>query len=261
MLFTSNVGQHLHKLLCMNLKMSSAYYPQSDGSTEWANHTVTQMFWNCMSLDQKDWVTCLSGIEYAINMTCSDSTGYSLFFLNTGHTPSSMLWDSLTDKNYPGVKSFALCVKTAIISAHDSILASRVKQTRNVNRHHHEVPFAQDDLVYISIQNITLPKGLAWKLAPKFVGPYKFVRDFSNNSYQIDLPSELKQWGLHPIFHTSLLHVHVPNDDCLFPGRLHGQIGLTAEPNNEWKIKGIVSHKGKGWDTVFKVKSASRDKT
>ncbi|SJL09561.1 uncharacterized protein ARMOST_12941 [Armillaria ostoyae] len=224
--------------------MSSAYHPQSDGSMERANRTVTQMIWNCVSLDQKDWVARLPGIEYAINMACSDSTGYSLFFLNMGRTPSSMLWDSPTDKNYPGVKNFALCVKTAIMSAHDSILASCVKQTRDANKHHCEAPFAQDDL-----------------LVPKFVGPYKIVRDFGNNSYQIDLPSELKQWGLHPVFHASLLCAHVPNDDRLFPGRLHSQVGLTAEPDNEWKIKGIVAHKGKGRDTIFKVEWATGDKT
>ncbi len=188
-LFTSNFWQHLHKLLRVNLKMSSAYHPQSDGSTERANCTVTQMIRNCVSLDQKDWVARLPGIEYAINMARSDSTGYSPFFLNTGRTPSSMLWDSPTDKNYPRVKNFALRVKTAIMSAHDSILASHVKQTRDANKHRREAPFAQDDLVYVSTQNITLLKGLARKLAPKVVGPYKITRDFGNNSYQIDHPS------------------------------------------------------------------------
>lgn len=119
-----------------------------------------------------------------------------------------------------------------------------MKQTRDANKHRREAPFAQDDLVYISTQNITLPKGLARKLAPKFVGP-----------------SELKQRGLHPVFHASLLRVHVPNDDRLFPGRLHSQVGLTAEPDNEWKIKGIVAHKGKGRDAVFEVEWATGDKT
>ncbi|KAG7445745.1 uncharacterized protein BT62DRAFT_932912 [Guyanagaster necrorhizus] len=56
------------------------------------------MIRNCVSLDQKDWVTRLPGIEYANNMARSDSTGYSPFFLNTGRTPRSMLWDSPTDK-------------------------------------------------------------------------------------------------------------------------------------------------------------------
>ncbi len=26
--------------------------------------------------------------------------------------------------------------------------------------------------------------------------------------------------GVHDMFHTSLLHIHEPNDDCLFPGCL-----------------------------------------
>ncbi|TFK60596.1 hypothetical protein BDN72DRAFT_744574, partial [Pluteus cervinus] len=73
----------------------------------------------------------------------------------------------------PGVRVFAQRIKTAIMAAHDSILAARVKQTRDANRRRKMIELNLGDLVYISTRNITFPKGLARKFIPKFVGPYK----------------------------------------------------------------------------------------
>jgi hypothetical protein len=83
-LFTSNFWKHLHSLIGVKLNMSSAYHPQSDGATERANWTVTQMIRHCISPDQGDWVQKLPGVEFAINSARSESTGYSPFFLNSG---------------------------------------------------------------------------------------------------------------------------------------------------------------------------------
>lgn len=65
-----------------------------------------------------------------------------------------------------------------------------------------------------------MKKGLARKLAPKFIGPYKIVKDYGNNSYLIDLPPELRKRGIHPVYHSQYLRVHIPNDNRLFPGQL-----------------------------------------
>jgi dihydroxyacid dehydratase/phosphogluconate dehydratase len=42
-LFTSNFWMALHELLGVKLSMSSAYHPETDGMTERANRTITQM--------------------------------------------------------------------------------------------------------------------------------------------------------------------------------------------------------------------------
>ena len=103
--------------------MSSAYHPESDGSTERANRTVTQMLRQCISPNQRDWVSKLPAIEFAINLSGSESTGYAPFFLNTGRMPRSLIWDHASDTEYPGVRAYAQRVKYAVMAAHDSILA------------------------------------------------------------------------------------------------------------------------------------------
>ena len=88
MLFTSIFWGHFHKLVGTKLKMSSAYHPQTDGSTERANRTVTQMLQQCINPDQKDWVIRLPAIQFAINSARSESTGYAPFFLNNSDVPN-----------------------------------------------------------------------------------------------------------------------------------------------------------------------------
>jgi transposase InsO family protein len=260
-LFTSNFWKELNKLVGIKMKMSSAYHPQTDGATERANRTIGQMLRAMIGPDQRDWVQKLPAIEFAINLARSDSTGFSPFLLNTGRVPRSMIWNSETDQKYPGVRKFAEAIKIAVMSAHDSILEARVKQTRDANRRRHPSPFQEGDLVYVSTKNMSIPKGLARKLNLKYIGPYKITKDFNNNTYRIELPADLKKRGLHPDFHSSLLRVHVPNDDRLFPGRSETQVGLTENPKTEWTANRVVSHVGKGASATFEIEWLAGDRT
>ena len=237
-LFTSTFWKQLHRLIGTKLRLSSAYHPQSDGSTERANRTITQMLRQCVHSNQKDWVAKLPAIEFAVNSARSESTGFAPFFLNSGRMPRTMLWTSQLTNEFPAVRTFAIQRKLAIMAAHDSILAARVKQTRDANRKRRSAPFQEGELVYLSTQHISFAKGLARKLLPKFIGPYKILQDFGNASFKLELPSNLKKRGVHDVFHSSLLREHIPNDDRLFPGRLETQIGDTpdTEADEQWIV-------------------------
>ena len=260
-LFTSTFWKQLHRLIGTKLRLSSAYHPQSDGSTERANRTITQMLRQCVSPNQKDWVAKLPAIEFAINSARSESTGFAPFFLNAGRMPRTMLWESKLTTEFPAVREFALQKKMAIMAAHDSILSARIKQTRDANRKRRAVPFKEGDLVYLSSKNISFAKGLARKLIPKYVGPYRILQDFNNSSFKLNLPSHLKRRGVHDVFHSSLLREHIPNDDRLFPGRLDTQIGDSPDTEGEWAVDQILSHAGSKSDTVFEIKWKSGDIT
>ena len=260
-LFTSTFWGQLHRLIGTKLRMSSSYHPQSDGSTERANRTITQMLRQCVHPNQKDWVAKLPAIEFTINSARSESTSFAPFFLNLGRMPRSMIWDSNTSTEFPSVREFALQKKLAIMSAHDSILSARVKQTRDANRKRRATPFKRGELAYLSTKNISFAKGLARKLLPKFIGPYRIVDDFQNSSYRLDLPDHLKRRGIHDVFHASLLREHVPNDDRLFPGRMDTQIGGTPDTEGEWAVDRILSHAGSKMDSVFEIKWKSGDIT
>ena len=260
-LFTSMFWTHLKQLIGVEQRLSSTYHPQTDRSTERANRTIGQMLQSCIGPNQQDWVGRLPGIEFAINVSRSETTGYAPFFLNSGRLPRAFIWNSPTRDEYPSVWAFAQRMKQAVMEAHNAILETRVKQTRSANRKHQTSPFKNGDLAYISTKNISFPKGQARKLVPRYIGPYKITEDYGNNSYKLDLPARLKQRSVHPVFHSSLLRIHVPNDDHLFPRRLETQVADFGEPDSEWQVDRILSHSGSGQTTAFEVRWTSRDVT
>ena len=260
-LFTSGFWTHLHKLIGVELKMSSAYHPQTDGATERANRTITQMLRQCVRPDQKDWVAKLPAVEFAINAARSETTGYAPFFLNSGRMPRSFLWNRPDSDEYPGVRLFAQKMQNAVMAAHDSIIKARAKQTRLANRQRRPAPFKEGDLVYLSTKNLSVPKGRARKLVPKYIGPYRILKDFGNSSFRVELPANLKSRGLHDVFHASLLRIHSPNDDRLFPGRLDSQVEYLGGTEGEWLIDRIRTHAGQGSGALFEILWKSGDVT
>jgi hypothetical protein len=260
--FTSTFWKRLHELIGIELQLSSAYHPETDGSTERANRTLGVMLTACVKPDQSDWVARLPAIEFAINSARSESTGFAPFFLNMGRMPRSMIWNRPTAEEYPSVRVMAQRTKQAIMAAHDSILQARVKQVRAANRLRRPSPFAEEDLVYVSTKNIDFPKGRNRKMTVKYIGPYKIIKDFGNNSYKLELPDRLRARGLHDVFHLSLLRVHVPNDDRLFPGRLETQVADFGDiESSEWVVSSIASHVGSGRTATFEVIWKAGDRT
>jgi hypothetical protein len=73
--------------------------------------------------------------------------------------------------------------------AHDAIIAARVFQTHHANKKCiEEKPLSAGELVYLSTKNLSLPKGRASKLLPKFVGPYKITKAIPGSSnYELEL--------------------------------------------------------------------------
>lgn len=253
-LFTSVFWKRLHELIGVELRMSSAYHPETDGATERANRTITQMVRICALADQHDWVRRLPAIEFALNSAVSDTTGFSPFYLNYGQIPRALKWDARTSR-YPGVRVFAQRMKDAILQAHDSIIHARVKQTRQANRHRRVAPFAAGDYVYLSTKNLSLPAGVSRKLSPRYIGPFKIDQVVvDGSSYKLSLPHDLMARGINPVFHASLLRVFRENEDRRFPGRqLHELTGFRSSAKT-WAVVEITDHYGRGKELLFEVK-------
>jgi len=253
-IFTSIFWKNLHKLMRVDLKLSSTYHPQTDGATERANRTMVQMIRQAIGENDTKWVERLPAIEWAMNAARSETTGFSPFFLNYGYRPRPLLWNNAGKDEYPGVHAFAQKMKDAIMKAHDAILEKRVKQTRLANKSRKPAVFSEGDNVYLSTKNLKLPKGKSRKLVPKYIGPYKIAKELvMGTTYRLELPAELKARGIHNAFHASLLRIHVPNCDTRFPGRQFDQLAAFGAADEEWEVQKIANHSGVGEDALFEL--------
>src|SRR6266481_3056862 len=132
---------------------------------------------------------------------------------------------------------------------HDAIIESHMVQVHHVN--HRRWPgesHSPGNLVYLSTKNLSLLKGRAKKLMPRYIGPYKVVEVHTNAStVTLDLPPELVTQRIHPTFHISLIRAHVSNDNGRFlrcDTKLCYDFGSTNEP--KWFVDEILAHRWVG---------------
>src|SRR4029077_7750788 len=78
----------------------------------------------------------------------------------------------------------------------------------------------------------------------------------------VGIPASMRQRGVHDVFHASLMRIHMPNDDRLFPGRSDSQIVTTDQGTEpEWAADKITNHSGSGNSSIFEVVWKSGDTT
>ncbi|KAF8752463.1 hypothetical protein RHS01_07674 [Rhizoctonia solani] len=244
-LFTSIFWKTLYELLGTELRLSSAFHPQTDGQTERLIRTILALIRVCINPALRDWATKLPSIEFAVNSARSETTGFSPFALNYGRTPRPILVRTNTDMY--GVRDAARNIKYALMIAHDAIIGSRISQMVEANRHRRPSPFKTDDLVYVSTKNMRVPLGKPHKLLAQWIGPVRIDGVVKEGAtYHVELPDDLKRRGIKPIFHASLLKPHVPYEDRRFPGRNYKQIASLEADDDEWAVERIGGHRGKG---------------
>ena len=244
--FTSRFWREVHRLLGTKLLMSTAFHPQTDGASERAIRNVGQILRSVVEPDQRNWLEKLPMVEFAINSSVSASTGFAPFELNYGYMPKMSSFPSIPG-SFPGATAFAERARHNLEQAHDALIEAHVNSTHQANkRRDGDVPiFRVGDLVYLSTANLSLPKGRARKLAPKYIGPYAVLEAHPETStYKLDIPPDLKRRRIHATFNVSLLKPHEPNDEYLFPAREASRFYDFGEPSNpEWLVDKITGHR------------------
>jgi hypothetical protein len=93
------------KELCKHLKidqnLSTAYHPQTDGQSEWANQRVEQYLWIYGNNEKNDWVDLLPLAQFTHNAWVNESIGAMPFEVLIGHTPT--IQEQKQDTNIPEV--------------------------------------------------------------------------------------------------------------------------------------------------------------
>ena len=100
------------------------------------------------------------------------------------------------------------------------------------------------DHVYLSTQNLTLPKGRVRKLVPKYIRPYKVVKAHDEAStVTLELPVALVAWRISLTFHTGLVQKFIANNNELFPKwDVKSFYDFSQDDEQEWLIEEITSH-------------------
>lgn len=258
-LFTSRFWKALHLLSGVKLKMSTAFHPETDGSSERTNKTVVQALRYHVSRNQRGWVRALPRVRFDIMNTLNTSTGFSPFQLKTGQSPRiipPLIPPSLVDaENLPDdqlARHLLRQIELDVDEAQDNLLLAKVSQAIQADRHRGPDPsFQVGDYVMLN----TLHRRRAYaqagdqrvaKFMPRWDGKYKVIRAFpESSSYTLHLPQSP---NVFPTFHASELRPYNANDPSLFPSREHPRPApvVTPDGQEEWLVDKIVDQRRRG---------------
>ncbi|GKA78075.1 putative reverse transcriptase domain-containing protein [Tanacetum coccineum] len=169
--FASNFWRSLQKALGINLDMSTAYHPQTDGQIERTIQTLEDMLRAYVIDFGKGWVNHLLLVEFSYN------------------------------------NSYYAIIKAALFEAlYGQKCRSHVclaESYADLKRKPMEFQVGDRVMLKVSPWKGVVRFGKRGKLNPRYVGPFKVLEKVGSIAYKLELPQELSR--VHNMFHVSNL--------------------------------------------------------
>ncbi len=235
--FASKFWHRLFKLLGVDIRLSSAFHPETDGQTERTNQTLEQYLRCTVNYQQDDWLDLLSQAEFAYNNTTHASTGISPFFANYGFHPRFSL-EIPGDSVNPSVEERAMRLGQVQQNLMAELKLTQEWQKKQADRRRKDHPnFKVGDKVWLLRKNIATTRPCA-KLDYKRLGPFKIAKLVGLVACQLELPPQFK---IHNVFHVSLLE---PYHDNPIPER-HREppVLVEIEGQEEFEVQEVLDSK------------------
>lgn len=204
-LFLSEFWQSLFKLSGTRLHMSTAYHPQSDGSTERVNQCLEQYLRSMTSETPKNWAMWLPSAEWWYNTTFHTTLQATPYQIVYGTKPRHLPWQSRAHTNLHSLEEFLVAKQMQWERLKELLAVAQVKMKQHADTKRSFRSFQQGEWVYLRLQTyrqvtVAIRKNL--KLAAKYFGPYEILEKVGSVAYKLALPSTSR---VHPVFHVSQL--------------------------------------------------------
>jgi len=236
--FRSAFLQSLAGMVGTQIKMSTAFHPQTDGQTERMNRVVEDCLRHYVMPNQQNCDQLLPVVEFAINSSWQASIDMSPFKCCYGYTPKNPLTVSLPPQGkerVPAAVDFAKHMQDLLRLAKTRLEAAQHRQKAYADQNRIESEFQVGQRVLLNTKNLKVKSTGTRKFLPKFIGPFKILRKLGPVAYELELPPSYK---FHDVFHVSLLEEFHDSGDYQPPPPT-----VMLEGEDEFEVESILMHK------------------
>ena len=194
--------KELNNLLGIQIKLSTAYHPQTDGQTERINQELEQYLRVFINHRQEQWPDWLGTAEFAYNNKIYTAIKILPFKANYGQDPR-MGFEGRRKRKYEAVGKFVQRMKKIQEEAKVVLEKAQEKMKKFANRRQRKgEEYKVGDLVLLSTKDLKwqMKERRLEKLTEHFVGPYKVKEIVSSNMIELELPKSIK---IHPVVNVS----------------------------------------------------------
>ena len=232
-LFTSKMWGSFTDQLGIELKLSTAYHPQTNGQTERMNQTIEQYLRNYVNYRQDNWVELLPTAQFAYNNAMHATTQESPFYANYGYHPVLMGNPIGEHATAESARILASGMKQLHLQLARDIDFFNLRMKTYYDDSHKEGPkLKEGEKVYLLRRNIKT-KRPSEKLDNRRLGPFTIEEKTGPVNYKLRLPESMRK--IHPVFHVSLLEPAPKNaEDAM-------EIELENASEEEYEVEEILA--------------------
>ena len=230
--FMSSFWRELFKMQGTQLRVSSAYHPESDGQTEVVNRCL-ETYLRCFISDQpRTWMNWVHWAEYWFNTTFHSATEKTPFEIVYGRPPPAMIRWGQGETRVEAVQRDLLDRDEALRQLKLQLKRAQDRMKNQADKKRSDRSFVPGEWVFVKLrahrQNSVVTRINA-KLAARYYGPYPILERIGAVAYKLKLPEGSK---VHPVFHVSLLKKAVGQyfEEEDLPDHMEGDLTDTAEP-------------------------------
>ena len=206
--FTAEIIRELNRILGIESKLSTAFYPQTDGQTERVNQELEQYLRMFINHRQEQWPDWLGTAEFAYNNKMHSSTKVSPFKANYRQDPR-MGFEIRRKGKYEGAEKFVTKINEIQEEAKVALGKAQEEMKKYTDKKRGEVDdYKVGDLMMLSTKDLKyqMVERRTEKLMERFVGPYRIKKIVLLNAVELELPSIVK---IHLVVNVSRIQRYI----------------------------------------------------
>ena len=201
LLFTSKFWSLLCYFLGIKQRLSTAFYPQTDGRTERQNNTIEAYLQAFVNFKQNNWARLLLIAEFAYNNAKNASTSHTSFKLNCRYHPRMSYKKDVNPRSQSKLADkLSAELRGLMTVCQENLYHAQELQKRAYNKGVKSRSYASGKKVWLNSKYIKTKRNR--KLETKFFRPFRVLHSVKKQAYKLEL---FKMWRIHNVFYVSLL--------------------------------------------------------